>query len=278
MTWKKVSLLTWLIVIAIPTVAIAHDHTNRIMREHVRRSEHIRRPIRGNSHSPHEFQDLRGRVPSAQPERDHHRHSESRDNRHSQNRTIHPDFGFAAPGRHGTDRGAFRHRDRRAYRADDHFGDEERHDQRRYHERFMREEHRFNAEEHERDRDEPLFDLNRGDWTGEPEWEVNIPLFRRFGLALWQSGQWRHGWHHGRWGWWWLVHNVWYYYPEPSYPYPSPYVPGMIAERQSQPGEPPSQAPVGYWYYCKNPKGYYPYIPKCPGGWTRVPAKPPGAH
>ncbi len=25
-----------------------------------------------------------------------------------------------------------------------------------------------------------------------------------------------------------------------------------------------------YWYYCENPKGYYPYISSCPSGWTKV--------
>jgi len=25
-----------------------------------------------------------------------------------------------------------------------------------------------------------------------------------------------------------------------------------------------------YWYYCENPRGYYPYVRSCPGGWMRV--------
>jgi hypothetical protein len=25
-----------------------------------------------------------------------------------------------------------------------------------------------------------------------------------------------------------------------------------------------------YWYYCENPRGYYPYIKRCPEGWMRV--------
>jgi hypothetical protein len=36
--------------------------------------------------------------------------------------------------------------------------------------------------------------------------------------------------------------------------------------------QPPSQ-PI--WYYCENPQGYYPYVPRCPGGWRQVPATPP---
>lgn len=25
-----------------------------------------------------------------------------------------------------------------------------------------------------------------------------------------------------------------------------------------------------YWYYCKNPSGYYPYVKQCPSGWMKV--------
>ncbi len=25
-----------------------------------------------------------------------------------------------------------------------------------------------------------------------------------------------------------------------------------------------------YWYYCETPRGYYPYVRSCPGGWMRV--------
>lgn len=33
-----------------------------------------------------------------------------------------------------------------------------------------------------------------------------------------------------------------------------------------------------YWYYCRKPQGYYPYIRQCPDGWMKVvpPATPPG--
>jgi hypothetical protein len=27
------------------------------------------------------------------------------------------------------------------------------------------------------------------------------------------------------------------------------------------------------WYYCDNPKGYYPYVAACPAGWRQVPAQ-----
>lgn len=35
------------------------------------------------------------------------------------------------------------------------------------------------------------------------------------------------------------------------------------------------QYPPGYWYYCNNPEGYYPYIQQCPNGWQQVEPTPP---
>jgi hypothetical protein len=30
-----------------------------------------------------------------------------------------------------------------------------------------------------------------------------------------------------------------------------------------------------YWYYCQNPKGYYPYVKECSNGWMKVVPKVP---
>jgi hypothetical protein len=41
----------------------------------------------------------------------------------------------------------------------------------------------------------------------------------------------------------------------------------------------PQQQETSYWYYCKDSKGYYPYVKRCPSGWMRVvptPAVPSG--
>jgi hypothetical protein len=35
------------------------------------------------------------------------------------------------------------------------------------------------------------------------------------------------------------------------------------------------QYPAGYWYYCTNPQGYYPYVKQCPSGWQQVEPTPP---
>jgi hypothetical protein len=32
----------------------------------------------------------------------------------------------------------------------------------------------------------------------------------------------------------------------------------------------PHRSPPYYWYYCRNPQGYYPYLTSCPGGWVQV--------
>lgn len=74
---------------------------------------------------------------------------------------------------------------------------------------------------------------------------------------------------------WWEPWDTWY--PRPYY-YPPriitvPVEPPVYIERPVQ--QAPQQLPEGYWYYCGNPKGYYPYVKKCPSGWQRVSPEPP---
>jgi hypothetical protein len=96
-----------------------------------------------------------------------------------------------------------------------------------------------------------------------PHWHGDISQFRQHDMLLWQSGHWRHRRHGGRLGWWWVVGSLWYYYPEPVYPYPDPFVPPLVA-----------RPPAGgrYWYYCQSAEQYYPYVTACPAGWRPVPA------
>ena len=63
----------------------------------------------------------------------------------------------------------------------------------------------------------------------------------------------------------------WPYYPSyPYYPYYSgpPVVvqqePETYIQRDSQDEE------QIYWYFCKDPEGYYPYVKNCPKGWLKV--------
>jgi hypothetical protein len=95
----------------------------------------------------------------------------------------------------------------------------------------------------------------------------------------WTTGRWVHGWHGPRYGWWWTVGNDWYYYPRPVYPYPA-YMPprfeGYYDYGRADPGYGPQAGPgygpeyadpnpqrPEYWYFCRNPEGYYPYVQNC---------------
>ncbi len=58
----------------------------------------------------------------------------------------------------------------------------------------------------------------------------------------------------------------------------------MVIQQQApayqQPVPPPEEQ--SYWYFCVNPRGYYPYIKRCPSGWLKVipssgPPPPPQA-
>ncbi|MGZ5007365.1 MAG: hypothetical protein ACXWE9_01205 [Methylobacter sp.] len=78
--------------------------------------------------------------------------------------------------------------------------------------------------------------------------------------------------------------NFGFYFGAPLYPYPYyrdpfyyPYYPPTVITVPATPPvyiqqSPPAtqQYPSGYWYYCNNPEGYYPYIKECPKGWQQV--------
>lgn len=93
-------------------------------------------------------------------------------------------------------------------------------------------------------------------------WHGDIRHFPERDLGHWRGGRWFHGVHGGRSGWWWIVEPNWYFYPAPLYPYPDPYLPSVLGA-----------APPGYWYYCPDPPGYYPYVAQCFVRWRAVPAR-----
>jgi hypothetical protein len=104
-------------------------------------------------------------------------------------------------------------------------------------------------------------------------------------LGIWRGGHWFHGPHEGRPGWWWVVGDVWYFYPVPVYPYPDPYAPLVVSVPDQPPvlvaPQAPATAPLPpqpaaqSWYYCDSAKTYYPYVSACPEGWKTVPMQPP---
>lgn len=96
-------------------------------------------------------------------------------------------------------------------------------------------------------------------------WHGDIRHFRDQDFGRWRGGQWFHGPHDGRNGWWWTVGSQWYFYPAPVYPYPDPYIPPVV--------DVPPPAPAQTWYYCANPQGYYPYVAQCAVPWQPQPAR-----
>jgi hypothetical protein len=78
-----------------------------------------------------------------------------------------------------------------------------------------------------------------------------------------------------------LGHAPFAYYGYYGYPYayygytypPAIVVPSTppvyIQRNEAPPSEP------NYWYYCRKPAGYYPYVRECPGGWLQVTPQPP---
>lgn len=70
---------------------------------------------------------------------------------------------------------------------------------------------------------------------------------------------------------WGLWDPFWYpYYPYPSYRYYTP--PTVVVPQEPQEYILPEsqQRETDYWYFCRNPEGYYPYVERCPSGWMRV--------
>lgn len=78
-------------------------------------------------------------------------------------------------------------------------------------------------------------------------------------------------------------------YYEPVY-VPPPYIPPTTIYLEQAPlppnvSAPPPLAASGpvqeirtgqWWYFCKKPADYYPYIRECPTGWEKVSPTPPG--
>jgi hypothetical protein len=114
-------------------------------------------------------------------------------------------------------------------------------------------------------------------WADEHDhWHGHIERFHEHDWDMWRGGGWHHEFHDGRWGWWWVVGPTWYFYPQPVYPYPNPYEPPVavvVPPQQPATPAPPPPTPQN-WYYCEGARGYYPYVPACPGGWRVVPATP----
>lgn len=102
------------------------------------------------------------------------------------------------------------------------------------------------------------------------------------GIQFGISGGRHHGVHPG----FGLYFGVPYIYPYPyyNYQYYPPayqYYPPVTIAPNSPPvyiqQTPPTtqEYPPGYWYYCSNPEGYYPYVKECKTDWQQVEPTPP---
>jgi hypothetical protein len=112
---------------------------------------------------------------------------------------------------------------------------------------------------------------------GEHEFHGHIERFHEHDWDLWRGGRWVHDHHDGRLGWWWLAGGLWYFYPQPVYPYPDPYQPPVYVTppvAPAMPASPPPPPQPRVWYFCASSNAYYPYTPSCPEGWRTVPATP----
>lgn len=73
-----------------------------------------------------------------------------------------------------------------------------------------------------------------------------------------------------------VVPAPWYYAPPPVVYAPPPMVyappPVAVAPQPAYVAQPNQD-----WYYCDNPRGYYPYVASCNTGWHQVPAQPSAA-
>jgi hypothetical protein len=118
---------------------------------------------------------------------------------------------------------------------------------------------------------------------------ANVSLAAAHGGG-WHGGGWHGGGWHGSvgiyvgpgWGWYGYPYYAGYpYYPYPyaypysyAYPYPA-YAPSVSVPYIEGPA---ASARAVYWYYCKAPAGYYPYVRSCSTGWMKVrPQDVPGA-
>lgn len=76
----------------------------------------------------------------------------------------------------------------------------------------------------------------------------------RFGVHV-GPGYWWPGW----WG------------PYPYYPsYPPPVIVQPPSDLYVEPAPAPEAEESRYWYYCRDPEGYYPDVKRCPKGWMKV--------
>jgi len=80
---------------------------------------------------------------------------------------------------------------------------------------------------------QPRHDGGREGWH-----DRDVHRFHDHDFDVWRTGRWYQGRHGGRAGWWWVLGDAWYYYPQPVYPYPDPFVPPVVVAPPPGPPRP----------------------------------------
>ena len=92
----------------------------------------------------------------------------------------------------------------------------------------------------------------RGHWRGDDDdWHGHFYLGLGPGWGPWNP-------------YWYPPANPYYYSPAPVIVTPPTTYIQQEAPKQEH-----------YWYYCTDPKGYYPYVKQCPPGWMKVVPRAP---
>lgn len=108
--------------------------------------------------------------------------------------------------------------------------------------------------------------------------------FNHADLERWRGGRWRNTCFNGRCGNWWFAGGEWYFYDQqpPVYPYPLvvsqvEYVEPVAVVPVPVPAPAPLRVapPPKFWYYCDNPRGYYPSVATCSTQFHQVTTPPP---
>ncbi|WP_158898328.1 hypothetical protein [Burkholderia sp. L27(2015)] len=114
--------------------------------------------------------------------------------------------------------------------------------------------------------------------------EHDVHRFNHDDLERWRGGRWNNTCYNGRCGWWWFSAGQWYFYDQPVYPYPLAVSPIEFIEPDAATEVPAPivqaplrvAAPPTLWYYCDEPRGYYPTVATCTTQFRQVAAPPPG--
>jgi hypothetical protein len=101
----------------------------------------------------------------------------------------------------------------------------------------------------------------------------SVSLGINLGGGYYNSGYYGRG--HGYYGYPYRYYNrPYYYYGRPYYYPPTVVVPSAPPVYIQQESATPAEAQINYWYYCRKPDGYYPYVKECPDGWLQVAPEP----